>query len=90
MYSCFHLAGKQFSQDDSKMQDFMNRIMGVFRDSDVLRHLQWIPLLADLWPPAFLASRRIAKNMAAIRQTFSVCNSMSRSRPSNSSITLGG
>ncbi|CAG0882024.1 unnamed protein product, partial [Darwinula stevensoni] len=63
-------ADKQFSHDDAKMQDFMNRIMGVFRDSDVLSHLQWTPLLAYLWPPAFLASRRIARNMAAISQIF--------------------
>ncbi|CAG0902836.1 unnamed protein product [Darwinula stevensoni] len=74
---------KQFSHDDAKMQDFMNRIMGVFMDSDILRHLQWTPLLAFLWPPSFLASRRIARNMAAIRKTFSRENNIQALFPKN-------
>ncbi|CAG0879152.1 unnamed protein product [Darwinula stevensoni] len=64
-------ADKQFSHDDARMQDFMNRLKEVLSDSGIVGNFQWVPLFVYLWPPALRASRLIDHNMAAIAKIFS-------------------
>ncbi|CAG0896474.1 unnamed protein product [Darwinula stevensoni] len=63
-------ADKQFSHDDPKMQDFINKFNEVLIDSNVLGPFQWVPALIYFWPPAHRACQRIDRNMAAISQIY--------------------
>ncbi|CAG0897047.1 unnamed protein product [Darwinula stevensoni] len=65
------IAGRQFSQDDAKMQGVMIGLEEVFFDSSILGNFHLAPLLVFFWPPALRAYRRIHRNLAVITKVFS-------------------